>query len=116
MVSLTISPTAVEESTHHDEYLALVAELESEGWTVTVKSQPLEERDVQGADIAENPVAFHFITKGSENALKSLVAKVRHHLKAGSRPQTPSPQAVIYDPDGDVLARVPLDEEQNRPD
>ena len=26
--------------------------------------------------------------------------------------ELPSPQAVVYGPDGDVLARVPLDEEQ----
>jgi hypothetical protein len=109
MVSLTIAPTVDEESTHHDEYLALVAELESEGWAVTMKSQSLEE---PGADLPESPVAFHFITKGSENALKSLSAKIRYQLKGGSRPQ-PSPQAVIYDLDGDELARVPLDEEQH---
>jgi hypothetical protein len=113
MVSLTVAPTVVEESTHHDEYLALVAELESEGWTVTIKPQPLEERDVPAADLPENPVDFYFVTKGSENATKSLIAKIRHHLKAGSRPQTPSPQAVIYDPEGDVLARVPLDQQQD---
>jgi hypothetical protein len=113
MVSLTVAPTIVEESTHHDEYVALVAELESEGWTVTIKPKPLDERGVPGAGLPENPVDFHFITKGSENALKSLVAKIRHHLEAGSRPQTPTPQAVIYDPEGDVLARVPLDQEQN---
>jgi hypothetical protein len=109
MVSLTIEPTVEEESTHHDEYLALVAELESEGWTVTINSQPLDE---PGANLPENPVEFHFITKGSENALKSLIAKLRHHLEGGSRPQTPNPQAVIYDPDGGEVARVPLDEEQ----
>jgi hypothetical protein len=113
MVSLTVAPTVAEESTHHDEYVALVAELESEGWTVTIKPQPLEEQGAPGADLPENPVDFHFITTGSENALKSLIAKIRHHLTAGSRPQTPSPQAVIYDPDGDVLARVPLDQEQD---
>lgn len=106
MVSLTIDPTGVEESTHHDAYVALVAELESEGWAVAMKSSTLEE---PRADLPEIPVAFHFVTKGSENALKSLIAKVRHHLNDGSRSQTPSPQAVIYDPDGDVLARVPLD-------
>jgi hypothetical protein len=111
MVSLTIHPTAVEESTHHDEYVALVAELESEGWTVTIKPQPPEERGAPGADLPENSVDFYFTTKGSENALKSLIAKIHHHLKAGSRPQTPSPQAVIYDPDGEVLARVPLEQE-----
>jgi hypothetical protein len=113
MVSLAVAPTVVEESAHHDEYVALVAELESEGWTVTIKPQPIEERGAPGADLSENPVAFYFSTKGSENALKSLIAKIRHHLKAGSRPQTPSPHAVIYDSDGDVLARVPLDQEQN---
>lgn len=111
MVSLTVAPTVVEESTHHDEYLALAAELESEGWTVTIEPQPSEERGVPGADLPENPVAFYFVTKGSENAMKSLVAKIRHHLKGGSRSQTPSPQAVIYDPDGEVLARVPLDQD-----
>ena len=73
----------------------------------------LEERGVPGADLPENPVDFYFVTKGSENAMKSLIAKIRHHLKAGSRPQTPSPQAVIYDLDGDVLARVPLDQEHD---
>ncbi len=113
MVSLIIDPTVVEESTHHDEYVALVAELESEGWTVTMKSQPLEERGVPGADLPENPVDFYFSTQGSENALKSLIAKILHHLNGGSRPQTPSPQAVIYGPGGDVLARVPLDQEQD---
>jgi hypothetical protein len=112
MVSLTVAPTVLEESTHHDEYVALVAELESEGWTVTIKPQPFEERGAPGADLPENPVDFYFITTGSENALKSLIAKIRHHLKAGSRPQTPSPQAVIYGPEGNVLARVPLDQEQ----
>jgi hypothetical protein len=112
MVSLTIDPTVVEEGTHHDEYAALVAELESEGWTVTMKSQPLEKRGVPGADLPENPVEFYFATKGSESAVRSLIAKIRHHLKGGSRPQTPSPQAVVYGPDGDVLARVPLDEER----
>jgi hypothetical protein len=113
MVSLTVAPTVVEESTQHDEYVALVAELESEGWTVTITPQHLEERGASGADLPENPVDFHFTSKGSENALKSLIAKIRHHLEAGSRPRTPSPQAVIYDPDGEVLARVPLDQEQN---
>jgi hypothetical protein len=113
MVSLTVAPTVVEESTHHDEYVALAAELESEGWAVTIKPQPPEERGVPGADLPDNPVGFYFTTQGSENALKSLIAKIRHHLKGGSRPQTPSPQAVIYDPDGDVLARVPLDQEQD---
>jgi len=112
MVSLTIDPTVVEEGTYHDEYAALVAELESEGWTVTMKASPLEKRGVPGADLPENPVEFHFATKGSESAVKSLIAKIRHHLKGGPRPQTPSPQAVVYGPDGDVLARVPLDEEQ----
>ena len=112
MVSLTIDPTVVEEGTYHDEYAALVAELESEGWTVTMKASPLEKRGVPGADLPENPVEFHFATKGSESAVKSLIAKIRHHLKGGPRPETPSPQAVVYGPDGDVLARVPLDEEQ----
>jgi hypothetical protein len=109
MVSLTVAPTSAEESTHHDQYVALVAELESEGWAVTIKPKPLEERGVAGADLPENPVDFYFVTKGSENALKSLIAKVRHHLKTGS----PNTQAVIYDPDGEVLARVPLDQEQD---
>jgi hypothetical protein len=113
MVSLTIEPSVVEEATHHDEYAALVAELESEGWIVTMKSQPFEKRDLPGDGAPGNPVEFCFTTKGSENAVKSLIAKILHHLKGGSRPQTPSPQAVVYGPDGDMLARVLLDEEQN---
>jgi hypothetical protein len=68
-----------------------------------MKSQPLEERGVPRADLPEVPVEFYFTTKASESAVKSLIAKLRHHLKAGSRPHadpsrvTPLARATGFD-------------------
>jgi hypothetical protein len=104
MTTVLIQPAGPrDQAMHKDQYEALRAALEAEGYAATVDIG-IEKRSVEHVMIG---LAIHV---GEDAAAGGIVALVKRYLRNLHRPPSGEPRtATIYGPGGEVLATVELE-------
>jgi hypothetical protein len=106
MATVLIQPAGPrDQAMHKDQYEALRAALEADGYEATVDIG-FEKRGV------EQVVLDLVIQLGGDVLLDAVVAAVKKYLRNFRRPETDEPRtATIYGPQGEVLSVVELEDD-----